>query len=116
VWWALPSLTVAWLLMLVILVASVARVQLWELAPGSAEAVAPRMSFGEDATAYAARYQTDGEIMFVTALGSRLSLLDALAAWRDEDVTILTFSFGSCSKLMMVEPSVPGARRRHREF
>ncbi len=77
--------------MLVILVASVARVQLWELAPGSAEAVAPRMSFGEDATAYAARYQTDGEIMFVTALGSRLSLLDALAAWRDEDVNILTF-------------------------
>ncbi|MFZ9911917.1 MAG: PDZ domain-containing protein [Ilumatobacteraceae bacterium] len=87
----MPSLTVAWLLMLVILVASVARVQLWELAPGSAEAVAPRMSFGEDATAYAARYQTDGEIMFVTALGSRLSLLDALAAWRDEDVNILTF-------------------------
>ncbi|MFM2113926.1 MAG: hypothetical protein RL643_884 [Actinomycetota bacterium] len=91
VWWALPLLTVAWLLMLVIIVGSLTRVRLWELAPGAAEAVAPRMSFGDDALAFATRYETAGEVMFVTALGSRLSLLDVIAAWRDDDVRILTF-------------------------
>lgn len=90
-WWALPVLTVAWLLMLVIIAGSLTRVRLWELAPGAAEAVAPRMTFGEDALAFATRYETDGEVMFVTALGSRLSLLDVVAAWRDDDVRILTF-------------------------
>ena len=87
----MPLLTVAWLLMSTIIVGSLTRVRLWELAPGAAEAVAPRMSFGEDALAFATRYETDGEVMFVTALGSRLSLLDAVAAWRDGDVRILTF-------------------------
>ena len=77
--------------MLVIIAGSLTRVRLWELAPGAAEAVAPRMTFGEDALAFATRYETDGEVMFVTALGSRLSLLDVVAAWRDDDVRILTF-------------------------
>ncbi|MFM8715051.1 MAG: PDZ domain-containing protein, partial [Actinomycetota bacterium] len=70
---------------------SLARVQLWELAPGSAEAVAPRMTFGDDVREFATVYESDGEVMFVTALGSRLSLLDVAAAWLDDDVDILTF-------------------------
>ncbi len=91
VWWALPVLTVAWLLMVVFVAASLTRVRLWELAPGSAQSVAPRMSFGEDALAFATRYASDGEVMFVTALGSRLSLLDLTAAWLDDDVQILNY-------------------------
>ncbi|MFM8713388.1 MAG: hypothetical protein ACKOE7_08495, partial [Actinomycetota bacterium] len=70
---------------------SLTRVQLWELAPGSAEAVAPRMTFGDDVREFATVYESDGEVMFVTALGSRLSLLDVAAAWLDDDVDILTF-------------------------
>jgi len=91
VWWALPLLTIAWLLIVVVFASSLTRVQLWELAPGSAEAVAPRMTFGDDAREFATVYESDGEVMFVTALGSRLSLLDVAAAWLDDDVDILTF-------------------------
>lgn len=91
VWWALPLLTIAWLLMAMMIAASLTRVRLWELAPGSAESVAPRMSFGDDALEFVTRYESDGEIMFVTALGSRLSLLDAVAAWLDDDVEVLTY-------------------------
>jgi len=91
VWWALPLFTIAWLLMAVIIAASLTRVRLWELAPGSAQAVAPRMSFDDDALEFVTRYESDGEIMFVTALGSRLSLLDAVAAWLDDDVEVLTY-------------------------
>ena len=91
VWWALPLFTIAWLLMAVIIAASLTRVRLWELAPGSAQAVAPRMSFDDDALKFVTRYESDGEIMFVTALGSRLSLLDAVAAWLDDDVEVLTY-------------------------
>jgi len=91
VWWALPLLTIAWLLIVVVFASSLTRVQLWELAPGSAEAVAPRMTFGDDVREFATVYESDGEVMFVTALGSRLSLLDVAAAWLDDDVDILTF-------------------------
>ena len=97
VWWALPLFTLAWALLLVTLAASLIRVNLWEIAPGSAQAVAPRMTFGEDALAVVTRYETGDELLFVTALGSRLSLLDVVAAWRDDDVDILTYEerFGS---------------------
>jgi Lon-like protease len=91
VWWALPLLTTAWLLMVLILAASLSRVQLWELAPGGAEAVAPRMQFGDDVAKFATVYESGGEVMFVTALGSQLTLLDVTAAWLDDDVDILTF-------------------------
>lgn len=49
------------------------------------------MSFGDDVKEFATVYQSDGEVMFVTALGSRLTLLDVAAAWLDDDVDILTF-------------------------
>ncbi|MFM8958120.1 MAG: PDZ domain-containing protein [Actinomycetota bacterium] len=91
VWWALPLFTIAWLLIVVMFASSLTRVQLWELAPGSAEAVSPRMTFGDDVREFATVYESDGEVMFVTALGSRLSLLDVAAAWLDDDVDILTF-------------------------
>ena len=97
VWWALPLLTVSWLLIVMVIAASVTRVRLWELAPGSAESVAPRMTFGDDAREFVTVHESGGEVMFVTALGSQLSLLDVVAAWLDDDVEILTFEerFGS---------------------
>jgi len=97
VWWALPLLTISWLLIVLVISASVTRVRLWEIAPGSAEPVAPRMTFGEDARRFINVYESNGEVMFVTALGSQLSLLDVAAAWLDDDVDILTFEerFGS---------------------
>ena len=91
VWWALPLVTVSWLLIVVVLAASLTRVRLWELAPGGAESVAERMTFGDDVSQFATVYASQGEVMFVTALGSRLSALDAFAAWLDSDVEILTF-------------------------
>jgi len=91
VWWALPLLTIAWLLITVVFASSLTRVQLWELAPGSAEALAPRMTFGDDVREFATVYESEGEVMFVTALGSQLSLLDVAAAWFDDDVEILNF-------------------------
>ena len=97
VWWALPILTAAWLLIVLVIAASLTRVRLWELAPGSAEPVAPRMTFGDDARDFVTVHESNGEVMFVTALGSQLSLLDVVAAWMDDDVEILTFDerFGS---------------------
>ena len=55
------------------------------------------MTFGEDSRDYATRYESGGEVLFVTALGSRLSLLDSAAAWFDDDIEILTYEerFGS---------------------
>ncbi|MEY4400691.1 MAG: hypothetical protein RL072_556 [Actinomycetota bacterium] len=55
------------------------------------------MTFGDDAREFVTVYESDGEVMFVTALGSQLSLLDVIAAWLDDDVDILTFEerFGS---------------------
>ncbi|MGA1404350.1 MAG: PDZ domain-containing protein [Acidimicrobiia bacterium] len=92
VWWALPTLTIAWLLMLSVVVASFVPMQLWELAPGSAESVSERMTFGDDVANFATRYPTEGDTLFVTALGSKLSLLDAFTGWIDDDVEILTFT------------------------
>jgi len=84
-------MTTAWLLMIVVLAASLIQVRLWEIAPGGAEAVAPRMQFGDDVDEFATVYESGGEVLFVTALGSQLTLLDVAAAWIDDDVDILTF-------------------------
>lgn len=90
-WWALPLLTIAWLLMLLVFTASLVRVRLWEIAPGAAQAVAPRMTFGDDVARFAEIHRSGSELMFVTALGSQLTLLDVAAASIDDDVEILTF-------------------------
>ena len=36
------------------------------------------MTFGEDARRFVNVYESNGEVMFVTALGSQLSLLDVV--------------------------------------
>lgn len=90
-WWALPLFTLAWTLMILVVSASLIQVRLWEIAPGAAQPVAPRMTFGDDVRRYAEIHESGGEVMFVTALGSQLTLLDVAAASIDDDVNVLTF-------------------------
>ena len=97
--WSLPLFTVAWLTMIVIVVAGVWSVRLWEVAPGTAEAVAARMSFDDEARSRATIDDTDADVLFVTAFGSRLTALEAALGWWDDDVDVLTFEerFGDSS-------------------
>lgn len=89
-WWSLPLLTVSWLVLLTIVVASVVTVGLWEIAPGSAEKVSDRMSFDEAESSGVVRHETDSPVMFVTALGNRLTALSALIASIDPDADVQT--------------------------
>ncbi len=91
VWWALPLLTVTWLVVGVVIASSFVRVQLWEVAPGTSEAVAPRLEFGPDALAQVSRYPAQTPVSFVTAYGNRLSALDALIGVIDDDVEVQTY-------------------------
>ena len=91
VWWALPLLTLTWLVLVGILVSSFVRVQLWEVAPGTTEAVAPRLEFGPEALAQVSRYPAESPVSFVTAYGNRLSALDALIGAVDDDVDVQTY-------------------------
>jgi len=88
---ALPLLTLSWTVLAVILVASVVRVQRWETAPGSALAVAPRISFTAGTGELPERHPAPGGIMFVTALTGQLSALDAVLGWIDPHVQVQTF-------------------------
>lgn len=89
-WWSLPLLTVSWLALLSIVVASVVSVGLWETAPGSAEQVSDRMSFDDAETSGVVRYEPDSPVMFVTALGNRLTALSAFVASIDPDADVQT--------------------------
>lgn len=89
--WSLPLFTLAWLVMLTMIVAGLWSVRLWEIAPGTAEPVAPRMSFDADARKFVTVDDTDNDVLFVTAFGSRLTALQAAMGWWDPDVDVLTF-------------------------
>lgn len=87
-WWSLPLLTVSWLVLVTIVVASLVSVGLWELAPGTAEQVSDRMSFA-DAEAFGVdRHEPESPVLFVTALGGRLTALTAAVAAIDPDVDV----------------------------
>lgn len=90
--WALPLLTVSWLVLAAVLVASAWRMQRWELAPGEAQQVAPRMQFeGKNGAAAPTRYGTKNKIRFVTAFGGQVSALDSFVGWLDPEVNIDTY-------------------------
>jgi PDZ domain-containing protein len=74
-----------------VVTSSFVRVQLWEVAPGTTEAVAPRLEFGSDALAQVSRYPAESPVSFVTAYGNRLSILDALIGAMDDDVDVQTY-------------------------
>ena len=88
-WWALPLLTIVWLVTGALITSSLVKVNYWEVAPGSAEEVASRFSFDKNALSQVTRYKTSAPILFVTAYGSKLSALDALVGVLDPDVDVL---------------------------
>lgn len=90
-WWALPLLTIAWLVLLAVIVSSTVRLRLWETAPGSAEGVSSRLEFDDAARAQVSFYPATNPVLFVTAYGNRLSALDAFAGWIDDDVLVQTY-------------------------
>ena len=88
-WWALPLLTVSWLILLSVIVAGSVVVGRWETAPGSASAVAPRLTFERDA-AGVKRYPSENSVYFVTAYGSQLTALESFVGFVDDDVAVET--------------------------
>ena len=90
-WWALPLLTVGWISLVAVITASLISVRLWELAPGSVEQVASRLSFDKKALSQVTRYPAESSVMFVTAYGGQLTALDALVGALDPDVDVQTF-------------------------
>ena len=88
-WWALPLLTIVWLVTGALIASSLVKINYWEVAPGSAEEVASRFSFDKNALNQVTRYETSAPILFVTAYGSKLSALDALVGVLDPDVDVL---------------------------
>jgi Lon-like protease len=72
-------------------VASLVRIERWELAPGEALAVGPRIQFVAGEQEPPTRYQAKNGIHFVTAYGGKLSALDAFVGWIDPDVQVDTY-------------------------
>lgn len=90
-WWALPPLTVAWLAIVAILIASLVQVRYWELAPGTASPVSDRLSFDSQTLNQVTRYPAKTPVLFVTAFGGQMSALDAVIGWIDSDVVVQTY-------------------------
>ena len=69
------------------------RIQRFELAPGEAMAVAPRIEFAKSSTGTKVpeRFRTTNGIKFVTAFGGQLSILDSVLGWIDPYVQVDTY-------------------------
>lgn len=91
---AVSMITVSWLVLAVVLVMATVRVQRWEIAPGEAMAVSPRISFevqeGKESDP-PQRHPAENSIRFVTAFGGQLSALDAVLGWIDPHVQVDTY-------------------------
>ena len=98
-WWALPIATVGVFVCASVVISALIPVRLWEVAPGSVQEVSSRLSFDSVAEEVATIYPSENSIKFVTALGSKLSALDAFVGTLDNDVDVQTFEdrFGSQS-------------------
>jgi PDZ domain-containing protein len=83
------------------------RIQRFELAPGEAMTVAPRIEFAASSTGDSVpeRFTADNGIRFVTAFGGQLSILDSILGWIDPYVQVDTYKerYGTSS---------PGTTRR----
>ena len=90
---ALPLITVSWLVLFGIVVMAAVRIQRFELAPGEAMAVAPRIEFAKSSTGTKVpeRFRTTNGIKFVTAFGGQLSILDSVLGWIDPYVQVDTY-------------------------
>jgi PDZ domain-containing protein len=90
---ALPVITISWMILVAIVLTASIRIDRYELAPGDAIAVAPRINFAalDGSDEVPERFRTDGGIHFVTALGGQLSILDAILGWIDPHVQVDTY-------------------------
>ncbi len=88
---ALPLLTLSWLILFVIVIASLTRISRWELAPGEALAVGPRIEFVAGEQDPPQRFTAENGVNFVTAYGGKLSALDSFVGWLDPDVQVDTY-------------------------
>ena len=84
-WWALPIITLAWLVPLAIVVSGSMPIQRWETAPGETNAVGPRLTFDG-----AKRYTSTNPFLFVTAYGTQLTALESFVGWVDADINVQT--------------------------
>jgi hypothetical protein len=75
---ALPLITLSWLVLFGTVAMAAVRIQRFELAPGEAMTVAPRIEFAASSTGTKVpeRFRTTNGIKFVTAFGGQLSILD----------------------------------------
>lgn len=91
--WVLPVITLSWTLLLSVLVMAAVRIQRWELAPGAAMAVSPRIGFSpaSEGESVPQRFTADNGIRFVTAYGGQLSILDSVIGWLDPYVQVNTY-------------------------
>jgi PDZ domain-containing protein len=98
---AVSLITLSWLVMLAILVMACFQIQRFELAPGEAMPVSPRISFVKSANGATppTRYASKNSIRFVTAYGGQLSVLDSVLGWIDPHVQVDTYAehFGTQS-------------------
>jgi PDZ domain-containing protein len=90
---ALPLITLSWLVLFGVVVMAAVRIQRYEMAPGEAMAVAPRIEFAKSSTGTEVpeRFRTTNGIKFVTAFGGQLSILDSVLGWIDPYVQVNTF-------------------------
>ncbi|MSO14880.1 MAG: hypothetical protein CK521_00175 [Acidimicrobium sp.] len=90
---ALPLITLSWLVLFGIVVMAAVRIQRFELAPGEAMTVAPRIEFTKSSAGAKVpeRFRTTNGIKFVTAFGGQLSILDSVLGWIDPYVQVDTY-------------------------
>jgi PDZ domain-containing protein len=94
--WGIPFMTLAFLIVVLVLGATVWPIQRFETAPGAADEVGDRLSVvGDDVTVY----PPENGVRFVTALGSELTALQSFMGWIDPYVDVLTCEqrFGDCN-------------------
>ena len=93
---AIPFVTIAFLIIVTTLVAMVWPLQRYETAPGRADLVGSRLSVDG---AQVVVYRPERGVRFVTALGTKLNPLQAFMGWVDPFVNVLTCEerFGDCN-------------------
>jgi PDZ domain-containing protein len=86
--------TIAGLIVLFVVGASLWPVERYQAAPGTAEEVVPRLSVADEAITF----EPEESLFFVTASGSELTGLQAIVGWLDPVVDVLTCEqrFGEC--------------------
>jgi len=91
--YALPLITLSWIVLFGIVVMAAVRIQRFELAPGEAMTVAPRIEFAKSSTGtnVPERFRSTNGIKFVTAFGGQLSILDSVLGWIDPHVQVDTY-------------------------